>query len=382
MVMFDDTFMDIIAHTDIVRFDQWIKQWGVENVVAKSQKSQIGEKKHWITVLLHYFPTLHAWTVSDLCAPKDAEYVLEHMYEAVINNDRNGALAKKCDRVFAQQMFHSHRSVLQSMIGMMKNHHNGLIEHIFAHPDFQKHLWSTQSKSQTDLQSLFSTMIIASRTMRHSVGLSVWERFRETTPAYHIAWLIPYTNALLNYNFTNVVEELMARPDFKQWEGGDAFVDTWVRKHTLQISHFSETTYAVKYAPPAFLDAKHLSTYYGKVVWNSIEGGAYNSISVYDALEQMSTTVPRCDILLECFNAAERSVKGMKKETKCEKLQPHACHLSYILNRLNDDEMRAVVVQRPKSYEWMGLHNHPRALSMVLNAHMETARPTTRRSKL
>lgn len=363
MVMFDDTFMDIIEHTDIVRFDQWIKKWGVEQVVAHSQKSQIGEKKHWITVLLNYFPTLHAWAVSDMCAPKDAEYILEHMYQAVMNNDHNGLLAKKCAGVFAQKMFHSHRSVLKSMKWMVENHHDGLLEYIFSHPDFQKHLICTQSKSQTHLQSLFSTMIAVSRKTNNSA----WERFRNTMPAYHNGWLVPYTNALLNYHFTDMVEKLLAQPDFKQWEGAQAFVSNWAGNHTLSISSFLQPTHCSQYSPPKFLDATHLSVYYGKVLWNSIESGTHNSESVYEALKQMSTVVACRDILVECFNAAERSVKGLKQENKEEQLRPHACHLSYILDCLDDDDVRAIVAQRPKAYEWIGLHNHPRALKMVLN---------------
>lgn len=373
--MFDDAFIEMIEQVPsstkkVEQFDQWIKHWGVHNVVANSgRESQIGEKKHWMAVLLFYFPSMHQWATSQLCSQSDADYVFKHLYPHLILHDNEGVLAQKCAQVFSQKMFHSNTSILGSMKTMAEENKDGLLEHVFHHSNAQKHLCSTAPKSQKGLQELFSAMIVSSRTTPNGA----WKRFRANPPPFHHAWLTPYINTLLHYNFTDVIAELLSNPTFERWEERTTFLPKVAQNHTLNISNYVRIT---------FLDTPHLPQYYGKVVWNSIECGAFDTNKIYAALEHMSAQCALKEILVGCFDAAERSVKGLGLTKKHEKLLPYAGHMRTIVERIDEHTLAYFAQIRPKSYQWMNLHNHPRVLQHVLNAVVCHENTQQRKSKI
>lgn len=364
--MFDAPFIEIISAEDIHRFDQWIKQWGVADVVAKSGKNApIGDKKNWITVLLHYFPTMHKWAISNMCSQQDADYVFELLFNNLIINDSNGDLAKKCDTVFTKHMLHkSAKSLWSALGGMAQKNHNGLLNYIFSHPQFQDYLTASDQASREGMRTFFVEMILGARHTHQSA----WSMFQKNMPVYHTAWMSAYTDALMGYRFDHVVNELFDDRTFFTWAAKSQFVKTWATQHQLSGSNFTLC--------PKFLDTDDLPVYYGTTLWNTVNAHPTNEVN--KLLTQLcGQNVSLSLIVVECIATAQRSVKGVRVVKKHALLRTETVqnNMNTVIDRLDDEQLRELIAHRTRVWGEMDFLQHPRIVSQTLWAHVKHVGP-------
>lgn len=373
MTMFDSTFIEIINTQNVQRFDQWIKQWGVADVVARSGKSaQIGEKKHWMSVLLHYFPTMHKWATSEVCSQQDADCVFDALFGNLIINDNNGDLAKKCDRVFAKHMLHKSPKLLWAALGeIAQKNHNGLLAHIFSHPQFQHYLTTSDRASRWGMQKFFVEMILGARHTQHSA----WSMFQKNMPAYHTAWMGAYMDSLMRYGFDDVVNTLFNDSAFRAWAEESQIVKIWATHHHLSGPNFA--------AHPKFVSEDNLLAYYGQILWNTVKAHPTKDVNtLVTQLCGQHVSLPL--IVVECIAAAGQAVKGasvIKKSTelRSETLQSN---MNAIIDRLDDKQLGKLIAHRTKVWSLMDFPQHPRILSQTLQHHVEHFGASQARKKL
>lgn len=355
MTIFDDAFINTIRKNDIHKFDAWIKHWGVECVVERTRKHEhMANKRHWIEVLINYFPTMQKWMVSDLCAQTDAEYMFDCLFDQFINIDHNGSLAKKCNTVFAKHMFKTQLSLWKHIPQIVGKHHNEVLLHLLQHSDFQTHLTSERNAAQEGMRNMFLTMIVSSR----NVEKSSWQTFRENMPAYHRSWLVPYIDSLLAYRFDNVVNELLESVAFQRWNANGEFLKEWAQRHNLNCDSGSENM--------PFLDPDTQPIYCGTLLWNSIAREQYNENK--DPLKLFhSSNIPIEDILLNTFLAAERSVKNLSVEKKAKRLRQAEKTFIAIFDGLSDQALDNLIPHKTAVWDWCNISNHPRVSSRVLH---------------
>lgn len=359
MSMFDENFVRTIERGHVGEFDSWIRQWGVEHVVERSSKNEhIANKHHWIAILMHYFPTMRAWALSGLCAQSEAEYVFDRLFNNLIINDNDGLLSKRCNTVFSQHMFEmTHLKIWQTMDLIVSQHQNGLLTHILQHPDFQKYLTSRQNDAQKGMRTTFSKMIVASR----NVNQSSWTVFRDHMPPYNCSWLIPYVDSLLQYRFDGVVANLLGGDTFKQWSEHPLFVQEWAKKHSL--------TSSTQFKNLSFLNPEIAPIYHGTVLWNSIVNESDDC--VVSLVEFGPKDVPFEHVVLECFQAAERSVKGLRLHKKHDQLRRCEDNMIALFDALDDQTLRCLVQHKTDVWDWINISNNPRVLSHTLHAAVE-----------
>lgn len=374
MAMFDAPFIEIISSQDPQRFDQWIKQWGVVEVVAASGKNApIGGKKDWISVLLYYFPTMHKWATSDVCSQQDADFVFDALFGNLIINDNNGDLAKKCDTVFTKHIFQKTSKSLWAALGeMTQKNHNGLLAHILSHPQFQPYLTASDRVSRKGMRTFFVEMILGARLTEHSA----WSMFQNNMPSYHTAWVSAYVDSLMRFGFDRVVNELFDNPRFCAWADESQFVKNWVVHHHLSGLNFT--------TPPKFVGVDHLPVYYGKALWNTVSIQTTNDVNALIAqLCRHNVSLPL--VVVECLAAAERSVKGFNAAKKHAALRNETIqnNMNAVIDRLDDDQLCKLIARRTRAWGLMDFPQHPRVLSQTLHANVKDMENTQRvRKKL
>lgn len=357
--MFDEKFIEAIENRDIEKFHQWIIHHGVENVVANSgQKSVLHRGKNWLTVLMHYGPTLHKWAVSDLCSQQTASFVLEHNFLTLILYDDKAELAKKCDAVFAQKMFHkTPLSLWGALFSMIEKNQTGLLLHIFSHKDFQKHLTLFSRDSRNGMEEFFKKTIVSSRNTEGNQ--SWWSTFRNNTPKYHNSWATAYMNALTYYDFSEEVGNFLSSSAFLAWDTPKQFLKHWGQHHTLISRRFS--------AAPKFLDSTVLPLYYGQLLWNNIALNDQNRIS--SLIETFaSSTTPFHEIVLGCLQSAERAVKGLKPSAKQKALIHWNAEnaMAMLFDALDEEMIATLMPHKNDLWDLLNITNHPYVLACVL----------------
>lgn len=357
--MFDEKFITAISNSDIQEFNRWITFHGVKAVVANSgKKSSLNKGKDWLTALMYYGQTLHKWAVSDLCSEHNANYVFEHMFSTLILYDDKAELAQKCGLVFSQKMFGKPPLPLwANLISMVEKNQTGLLQHIFSHDDFQKHLTSSSRDARNGMENFFKTTIVSSRN--NEENQSWWRTFRNNMPEYHNSWLTAYINALMYFNFDKEAHNIFNSSSFLKWDANNQFLKYLCQNHTLAVTH--------RATHPEFLNPTVLPMYYGQMLWNTI--ALNDKIGISSFIEaRVGLEPPFEQIVLSCLQSAERAVKGLKSSAKQKALDGWRAQraIKMVFDALDEDMIATLMPYKNDMWDRLKITEQPYILAHIL----------------